>query len=150
MTLDEHFALILEERCQSLLAPLSARRAMLVAVLLDHFADRIFAQFRTGMPDFLYDADDLPAYRASLAAASPALATIFALASGRGETLLRLDAVEVPIEDYPTLSVPDFMVSLYNGNTVQRVVIVSPDGATALAHDTIGAALAYWEAIGWR
>lgn len=150
VTLDEHWALIVAEHRHSVAAPLSSRKALLVAVLLDHFADRVFAQLRTGMPDFLPAADDLPAWRAGLASQSPTLAAIFAL--GSGQARLRIDSVQVPIEDYPALSVEDVMVSVYNGNSVQRVMLVGPDGMPVLAHDVLAAALAYWEAAaaGWR
>ena len=150
VTLDEHLALIVEEHRQAVAAPLSSRKALLVAVLLDHFADRVFAQFRTSMPDFLPVADDLPAWRGKLASNSAALAAIFALGSGQAQ--LRIDSVEVPIAAYPALSVEDFMVSLYNGNTVQRVMLVGPDGTPVLVHDVLTAALVYWEAAtaAWR
>jgi hypothetical protein len=144
VTLGEHLALIVEEHRQAVAARLSSRKALLVAVLLDHFADRIFAQFRTSMPDFLPGADDLPAWRAKLAAQSAALAAIFAL--GSGQARLRIDSVEVPIADYSALSVEDFMVSLYNGNSVQRVMLVGLDGVPVPAHDVLAAALAYWQA----
>lgn len=150
VTLDEHLALVVEEHRRAVAAPLSSRKALLVAVLLDHFADRVFAQFRTSMPDFLPSADDLPAWRGKLVAQSEALAAIFALGSGQAQ--LRIDSVEVPIADYQALAVEDFMVSLYNGNTVQRVMLVGPEVAPALAHDVLAAALAYWQAAaaGWR
>ena len=148
MTLDEHLALIVAEHRQAVAAPLSSRKALLVAVLLDHFADRVFAQFRTGMPDFLPVADDLPAWRAKLASQSAALAAIFALGSGHAH--LRIDAIEVPIADYPALAVEDFMVSLYNGNSVQRVMLVGADGVAVLAHDILAAALGYWQDAAMR
>ena len=144
MTLDEHLALIVDEHRRAVAAPLSSRKALLVAVLLDHFADRVFAQFRTGMPDFWPAADDLPAWRGKLASNSTALAAIFALGSGQAQ--LRIDSIEVPIADYPALSVEDFMVSLYNGNTVQRVMLVGPGGTPVLVHDVLAAGLAFWEA----
>ncbi|HTN63131.1 MAG TPA: hypothetical protein VL147_16540 [Devosia sp.] len=150
VTLEQHFALIVEEHRQSLLAPLSTRKVLLVAVLLDHFADRVFARFRTSMPDFLFGAEDLPAYRAQLAKRSAALATIFALCGGRGEAALRIDAIIVPTVDYGALPVEDFMVSLYNGNSVQRVVIATRDGATVLAHEVLTRALADWAGMGWH
>ncbi|MNL47434.1 hypothetical protein D3C87_1702240 [compost metagenome] len=45
-----------------------------------------------------------------------------------------LEAVEVPISAYGSLSVEDFMVSLYNDHTVQRLQIVATDGSR---HDMI-------------
>jgi len=105
---------------------------------------------KTSMPDFLFGAEDLLAYRAQLAERSAALATIFALCGSRGEAVLRIDAIAVPIADYGALPVEDFMVSLYNGNSVQRVVIAMRDGATLLAHEVLTRALADWAAIGWH
>lgn len=151
VTLDEHFALIVEEYGHSRQSPLSVRKALLVAVLLDHFADRVFARFRSENPERVCGAEDLPAWRAALAARSDALAAIFALSSGRSDAYgLRIETVTVPIADYPALSVADYMVSLYNRNSVQRVRLVSPDGQSMAAHDVLEAALAYWEGADWR
>ncbi len=150
MTLEAQFALIVEEHRYSLAAPLSVRKALLVAVLLDHFADRVFAQFRD-MPDKVFGAQDVLAWRRALADRSAALALVAELGSGRQDgAVLRIDTIEVPIADYPALSVEDYMVSLYNHNTVQRVVIVTRDGATVLAHDILASALAYWANADWR
>ena len=41
------------------------------------------------------------------------------------------------------------MVSLFNQNSVQRVVIVRRDGSTVLAHDILAAALEYWDKADW-
>jgi hypothetical protein len=151
VTLDEHFAGIVEEYRQSRKAPLSARKALLVAVLLDHFADRVFARFRADSPERVFGAEDLPAWRDAVAARSDAVATVFALSTGRSDAhTLRIDTVTVPIVNYAALSVEDYMVSLYNRNSVQRVMIVAPDGKTVLAHELLEAALAYWEGADWR
>ena len=150
MTLAARFALIVEEYRLSLAAPLSVRKVLLVAVLLDHFADRVFAQFRD-TPERVFGAQDVLAWRAELGARSPALALVAELASGRHDgAMLRIDAITVPIADYPTLAVEDYMVSLYNQNTVQRVVIVRSDGSVVLAHEILAAALDYWDKAGWR
>ena len=115
-------------------APLSLRRAMLVAMLIDAFVDRQFAAAA--------DEDDILAYRAARAAAQPALGTVMALCGQSGGPRLAIEAMAVPIEDYGTLSVEDFMVSLYNDHSVQRAMIVWPDGRRALAHDVLGEAMA--------
>ena len=147
LTLAEHFALIEEENRASLEAPLSARRAMLVAVLLDRFADRVFAAYRTQAPERVFFAEDVLAYRDAIADRSPALAAIFNLCALRPEgPVLKVVAVEVPIADYPQLPIEDYMVSLYNKNTVQRVVIASPDGTLTLAHGVLGEAVRRWQA----
>ena len=118
-------------------APLSLRRAMLVAMLIDAYVDRQFA----AAPE----AEDILAYRAARAAAQPAIGTVLALCGQGDGPRLVIEAVTVPVEDYGKLSVEDFMVSLYNGHSVQRVMIAWPDGRRALAHDVLGAAMAALE-----
>lgn len=146
LTLADHFALVDDEYRASLAAPLSVRKAWLVAMLIDHLPDRVFAANRTTAPEKVFGAEDLPAYRAILRQQSPALATIFDLCAMRPEgPTLKLVAVEVPIAEYGKLSVEDFMVSLYNQNTVQRVVVASADGGQRLAHEVLGEALAWWK-----
>ncbi len=141
LSLPNHLALLGDEYAASLAAPLSGRQAMLVAVLLDHFPDRVFAAYR-GTPARVLGAEDLPAYRALLRKKSAALATIFDLCALRpGGPRLLIKTVEVPLADYPKLSVEDFMVSLYNRHTVQRVMLVSADGAQTLAHEVLGEAV---------
>ncbi len=56
----------------------------------------------------------------------------------------------MPIAEYHTLSTPDYMVSLYNNNTVQRLRIVLPDGERLLAHDVLAEALEALRTSGWR
>jgi hypothetical protein len=114
-------------------APLSAKRARLAALLIDAYVDRLFAARHAG------DADVL-AFRAELAVGSPALAAAFELANGTAR--LVTEAVEVPLDDYPALPLADFMVSLYNDHTVQRVFIVTPEGQRLPVHDVLGQALA--------
>ena len=116
-------------------APLSAKKAMLAAMLVDAYADRL-------MPE----GGDILAFRAELAAESAALSLIFALCSGRA-TRLVTEGVEVPIADYPKLGVEDFMVSLYNDHTVQRVRIVAADGSRHDVHAVIEEAVAALKAV---
>lgn len=92
-------------------APLSARKAMLVAALVDAFVDRLFAAAA--------DADDILEFREDIAMRSSALGQIMALCSGRAR--LMTDSVAVPLQDYNALGVEDFMVSLYNDHSVQRL-----------------------------
>lgn len=115
-------------------APLSRRKAMLVAALLDAFADRMFA----AEPD----ADDILAYRAALAATQPALGLVMALCAGRDGARVVTEAVAVPIEDYSALPVEDFMVSLYNDHSVQRLRLVLPDGERRDMLAVLGEAIA--------
>jgi hypothetical protein len=95
---------------------LSRRKAMLAAYLIDAHADRLFAARNEPAADVLV-------FRAGLATAYPALGLVFDLVAGRTE--LVTDAVEVPITEYGKLRVEDFMVSLYNQHTVQRLRIVA-------------------------
>ncbi len=106
---------------------------MLAAMLADAYADRLFGE-QDGT-------DDILAFRAGLAAQSEALGLCFALV--RGEVRLLTEAVEVPLADYGTLKVEDFMVSLYNDHTVQRVRMVLPDGSRRPAHDVVREAVGF-------
>lgn len=132
VSLAGHFAYLRAEFAAAEAAPLSIRKARLVALLVDACADRLFAG-SAGDRDVL-------AFRAELAERHPALAAVFALA--RGEAMLVTEAVEVPLADYPALSLPDFMVSLYNNHTVQRVLLAMPDGTRLPAHAVLGEAIA--------
>lgn len=87
---------------------------MLAAHLVDAYADRLFASRNE-------PASDVLAFRTGLRASSPALALVFDLVAGTAG--LVTEAVEIPIPDYHKLSVEDFMVSLYNQHTVQRLRI---------------------------
>ncbi len=101
-------------------APLSRRKAMLAALLLDEVVDELFEGSR---------ATDILAFRAGLAAGAPALALLLDLCAMRDDgPRLVLEPVEIPLADYAGLDVQDFMVSLYNGHTVQRVLVALPDG----------------------
>ncbi|UJW85588.1 hypothetical protein [Devosia sp. SL43] len=115
-------------------APLSRRRALLVAALIDAYVDRLFA----AAPD----EGDILAFRTRLAGVSPALALVFALCAQHDDgTRLVVEAVEVPIADYGSLGVEDFMVSLYNDHSVQRVLIGLPDGSRPLAQTVLADAM---------
>lgn len=114
------------------MATLSRRKAMLAAYLVDAYADRLFVARAEPAADVLE-------FRAGLARANPALATIFAVVAGRAELLT--EAVEVPLADYGKLGVADFMVSLYNGHTVQRLRILSLGGARHDVHEVLQGAV---------
>jgi len=102
-------------------APLSRKKAMLVALLVDAALDEAFAGQTGG--------DDILTFREERASRSEALRLVLDIAAMREDgPKLVLDAVEVPIRDYGSLKVEDFMVSLYNDHTVQRVRIALPDG----------------------
>jgi hypothetical protein len=146
-SLDAHFAYIEAEYADALAHPLSARQAMLVAVLLDKFADRMFFAWRVTAPEKTFHAEDVLAFRARLREHTPALGLIFDLCAVPQRAHLVTKAIEVPIADYSKLSTADFMVSLYNKHTVQRVVLVAADGSERLAHEVIGEAMAALAAV---
>jgi hypothetical protein len=153
LTLADHFALIEAELADLDARPLSARQTKLVMVLLDKFADRIFLARREQHPDRVVEAggrtiEDGIAWRDCLRQSCPALGALFDVCAIPPTATLETRAVEVPIADYPRLSTADFMVSLYNGLTVQRVLLVFPDGETRLARDVIAAAMEWWRASG--
>ena len=114
-------------------APLSLKKAWLAALLVDQAADALFAAEHAGQ------GDDILVFRANLAGQSEALALVFAIA-GR-ELELVTETVEVPLGDYGNLTVEDFMVSLYNAHTVQRVRVVLADGTRADVHEVLERAL---------
>ena len=114
--LEPHFTYLTAELAAARAAPLSAKRALLVALLIDAYVDRMFAASGE---------DDLLAFRTRLGGASDALGLAMAVASRRLELVTK--AVEVPLADYPRLSEADFMVSLYNQHTVPRVLIAQGD-----------------------
>jgi hypothetical protein len=111
---------------------LSRRKAMLAVYLVDAYADRLFAARAEPAADVLE-------FRAGLASAHPALASLFDLVAGRAQ--LVTEAVEVPLADYGKLGVEDFMVSVYNGHTVQRLRIVGPDSSRQDVHAVLAGAV---------
>ncbi len=97
-------------------APLSRKKAMLLALLIDAEIDH-----RAG--------GDPLAARAALAYASPALAIVMDLAAMReASPVLVLEPVTITADEAKTLREADYMVSLYNSATVQRVRIAWADG----------------------
>jgi hypothetical protein len=135
LTLGDHLRYLEAEFAAAQAAPLSARKVRLVVMLIDAYVDRLFAAGVGG--------DDILEYRATVTARFPTLSTILALATNKPDgPQLITEAVEVPPADYPGLSLPDFMVSLYNNYTVQRVRIALPDGSRLLAHDSLEQAIA--------
>jgi len=113
--------------------PLSARKAMLVAALIDAYVDRLFAAQA--------EPDDILEFRAAMAAGSEAVGLVMTLCSPGGSVRLVTEAVAVPIADYGALGVEDFMVSLYNDHSVQRLRLVLPDGSRRDMHEALRAAL---------
>ncbi len=127
-----HLRYLHAEQVAAQAAPLSARKALLVALLVDAYADRLFAAQDV--------ADDVLEFRDGLATGSPALGLVFELAAGRAQ--LTTEPVTVPTAEYGALSVQDFMVSLYNNHSVQRVMLVAHDGTRHDAHAVLAEAVA--------
>lgn len=135
--LQRHLDYLLDAWEAAQAAPLSGKKLMLAVMLADAYADHLFrAQDST---------DDILVFRAGLAARSEALARCLALV--RGEVRLVTEAVEVPLSDYGQLKVEDFMVSLYNDHTVQRVRLVLADGSHVLAHPVVGQAIGFLRSV---
>ncbi|KRA55715.1 hypothetical protein [Devosia sp. Root635] len=132
-SLDHHRAYLEAEWLAARAAPLSRRKAMLVAALVDAYVDRMFAAD---------GADDILVYRERVAMASPALGLIMALCAGRDGMSVVTEAVAVPLADYGALGVEDFMVSLYNDHTVQKLRLALPDGGRLDLMDVLGEAIA--------
>lgn len=120
-------------------ASLARRKALLVAMLVDALLDRLFAAGGRG--------DDILEFRAAAARQDLALGHIMALCSSKGGVALVIEAVSVPLEDYGQLSVADFMVSLYNDQSVQRLLLVDEDGERHDMLDILDAAIATLDAM---
>lgn len=103
-------------------------------MLIDAFVDRLFAANPV--------TEDILVHRARLGERSDALALVLALAAHRPDgPRLVIEAVEVPLADYAKLNIEDFMVSVYNQHTVQRVRIALPDGTRYEAHAVLTSAI---------
>lgn len=97
-------------------SPLSRRKAMLLALLVDAAIET-----RAG--------DDMLAHRRAVAAQDPALALVMELCAMReGGPRLVLEPVAIDAAEAAGLREADYMVSLYNGGTVQGVLIALSDG----------------------
>lgn len=131
--LDWHHAYLEAARRQAQAAPLSARKAMLVAALIDAFVDHQFADDNS--------AEDILEYRRARADASPALGLIMDLCAQRDVRLVT-ETVPVPISAYDRLGIEDFMVSLYNDHSVQRLRLALPDGGRRDMLQTLEEAIA--------
>jgi hypothetical protein len=128
-----HWRYLQGEWQAALAAPLSLRRAMLIAALIDAYVDRLFA----AAPD----EDDILAFRSRMRAV-PSLALAMDLCAQRpGGPRLAIEAVTVPLAAYGALGVEDFMVSLYNDHSVSRVMIVHGDGTRSEAQAVLEDAL---------
>ena len=137
MPLEPNFTQLTDALAASEAAPLSAKKAMLAVLLADTYADRLAGP---GV--------DVLEFRAGLAAGSEPLALLFELAAMRpGGARLVTEAVEVPLAEYGRLSTADFMVSLYNQHTVQRVRVAAGETRHDV-HEMLRAAVGYLQAQG--
>jgi hypothetical protein len=133
-SLAEHLRYLEAEFEAARAAPLSTRKALLVAMLADAYADRLFAAQSVE--------SDVLVFRRGLTETSIALGIIFSLTAQRPDgPRLVLEPVAIPIPPFGSLSVEDFMVSLYNDHTVQQVLIVMPDGERWDAHEVLRAGI---------
>jgi hypothetical protein len=96
--------------------------------------------------DAAIEQGDDPLAQRAIAAAHPALATVMELAAMREDgPRLVLEAVTVTAAEAASLREADYMVSLYNGGTVQRVLVGWPDGRRADALSLLRQAVAALE-----
>ena len=124
-------------------APLSVRKALLCAALIDDLAGRAFTAWHHD-PELVFGTEDAPAFRRALRGASEAIGLIADLCGMRPDApRLVAKAIALTAADYPLLAVEDYMVSVYNAGTVQRVVMVGPTGER-LAHEVLADALQWW------
>lgn len=107
---------------------------MVVAVLVDAYVDRLFAAD--------LQADDILGFRDLMAARSEALAMVMDLCRHTGAWRLAVQTVVVPLAEYGALDFEDFMVSLYNDHSVQRLRLISPDGGSRDAAQVLRKAVA--------
>ncbi len=114
-------------------SPLSRKKAMLLALLIDAQIDRRM----TG---------DALTYRSNLSYRSPPLGFVMELAAMReGGVQLVLEPVTISAEEAATLREADYMVSLYNKATVQRIRFAWKDGRREDALTVLRAAVAALE-----
>lgn len=115
-------------------APLSRKKAMLTALLIDARIDRLAPE------------SDPLAYRAGLSYRHPVLGIVMDLCAMRDTSpVIVLEPVTVSADEAGALREADFMVSLYNSATVQRVRFAWPDGRREDALDVLRQAAAALE-----
>ncbi|MGO2112376.1 MAG: hypothetical protein ACTH31_12255, partial [Pseudoclavibacter sp.] len=134
--------------------PLSRKRAMLLALLIDAEVDRGATApargdaadegARGGAPaGGSIGLVDALGHRRAVADAEPALAAVMQVAAmSDGGPRLVTETVELKAADEPALSQADYMVSRYNAGTVQRVRVAWPDGRRLDALDVFRVAVA--------
>jgi hypothetical protein len=115
--LQEHWRFLQDALHEYKRSPLSLRKAMLVVALADAMVDRLFAATNV--------AEDLLEFRVSVGAENLALALVMELAAHRphGPRFMVMER-QISLEHYGALPIEDFMVSLYNNHSVQRLMVV--------------------------
>jgi hypothetical protein len=115
-------------------APLSKRKAMRVVMLADGLVDELF--------DIQAACDDVLEFRQALAAQHASMALVMDLAAHRRDgPTLELSEQQVPLAQYGDLSIEDFMVSLYNNHSVQRLMVVGAGAAPIAVEQLLDDAL---------
>ena len=114
-------------------SPLSRKKAMLLALLIDAEIDA-------------RSSGDPLVHRATVATTHTALALVMELCGMREDgPRLTLEPMTITAAEAPTLREADYMVSLYNAATVQRVRIAWPDGRREDALEVLRQAVAALE-----
>lgn len=128
-------------------APLSARHAMQAVAQLDHLSDVAFARRFDLTEPVLATAQDILSFRAALCRCEPALGPLMDLmACGASGPRLQVVAMPVAPDAFAKLAVADLMVSLYNGGTVPRLMLVPGDGQMLPMESLLQSAALWWEA----
>ena len=113
--------------------PLSRKAALFAVLAIDRAADALFDRQAGGDP---------LAFRARLKAEDAALGLVLDLADAAPEgPALLLQGMFVSPEAYPALHEADYMVGLYNGGRVERVMIVAPSAPSVEALPVLEQAL---------
>jgi hypothetical protein len=127
-------------------APLSARHALHAAVLLDQLSDLAFVRRTALLEPPLATCGDFLSFRTALRDCEPVLGLLMDLTACRmdGPSLL-VTAAQVAPDGFANLSVGDLMVSLYNGGTVPRLMLMQSDGKIRPMQDVLQQATKWWQ-----
>jgi hypothetical protein len=126
-------------------ATLSARHAMQAVAQLDHLSDVAFARRSDLTEPMLATAQDILSFRAALRGCEPALGPLMDLmACGASGPRLQVVAMPVAPDAFAKLAVADLMVSLYNGGTVPRLMLVPGDGQMLPMQSLLQSAALWW------
>ncbi len=144
--LKAYFALVLDEADASLHAPLSTRRAISAAAILNVLPDRVFETYRLTDPYKVWHAQDLPEYRARLEAECEDLAILHAMCRFDADApKLERKIIAVGDEEAKKLALGDFMISLYNGLSVHAILVHTHDNTDLRFDALMHRAIAWWK-----